>query len=211
MPYRYESDDPQEINLKLSIQISYPRIPLQHNDEYFWEKKEEASIIINALKELEITDYKLRYCVVIDGEFGEYTYRRDRHARFNLVPGPPQWNEIGQFIAQITAEISKSLPEMDALVDIITRVVKAVFTLLHREKKRQEGIGLPSVTIGFDGHFVKVEGPDQEKNVESVKRLVEDLFKERLGTSTNQKTKISGKLAGSSHYRRRRKSNGGKK
>ncbi len=138
MSYRFQSDESPKINVEVTIQISYPVTPLTNNDEYFSEKREVSSLIINVLKEIGITDYKLRYCLVIDGELGEYTYRRDQYARFFLAPSPSQWNEIGQFIARITAQIS--LNELDiaaSLLSIIASLVGIVFTVLQREKRRK--------------------------------------------------------------------------
>lgn len=209
MSYRFQSDEPKEINVEVTIQISYPVTPLTNNDEYFSEKREESSILIGSLMEMEITDYKLRYCLVIDGDFGPYTYRRDQQARLYLMPGPPQWNEIGQFIVQIYADVYKSLPDAAALVEIITPIVKGVFAILHREKKKQQTIGNPSATISYNGYSVKAEGSDQRENEESANRMFNDLLKQRPDILTNGKLKIQGKLAGSP--KRTRKKNRGRK
>jgi hypothetical protein len=52
MSYRSQSDEPPKINIELSIQISFPVTPLTNNDEYFSEKREESSFILNVLKEM---------------------------------------------------------------------------------------------------------------------------------------------------------------
>src|SRR5258708_26415458 len=142
MHYHSQSDDHQKVNVQVTIQISYPMTPLLHSDEYFEEKREASSLIINALKRLEITDYQLRYCLVIDGELGEYTYGGDRLRSLYLTPGVPQWTELGQFIMQVTAQISKSISDNKstleitaALVNIIAPLTQAGFNVRRREKK----------------------------------------------------------------------------
>jgi hypothetical protein len=77
--------------------------------------------------------------------------------------GFPGWTEIGNFIVQISTDISAILPDAAALVNILTPIVKGVFTLLHLGKKKQDAIGNPYIALGLDNHFVEVGGPDQKR------------------------------------------------
>jgi hypothetical protein len=206
MSYRYQSDESPKIDVEFTIQISFPVTPLTNNDEYFSEKREASSLIVNVLKEMGATDYKVRYCLVIDGEFGEYTYKRNlQSSRFFLMPGPPQWTEIGQFVAQFTVQITQSEFDIAAnLLSIIASLVGIIFTVLQREKKRQETPIIPYVTIIEGDKQLKIIGYEPKEAKELAEEL-SPLIKEQPVTSTERKMKIKGQFLDPHHYQPKKK------
>jgi hypothetical protein len=56
MSIHSQSDEPLKINIELNIRIIFPATPPTNYDEYFSERREESSVIINTLKEMGITD-----------------------------------------------------------------------------------------------------------------------------------------------------------
>ena len=218
---QFRSDSSEKINIQVTIQIAFPVVPLPNTSAYFSEKQEEASVIIDALKRLEITDYQLRYCLVIDGEFDSATYARDVRSLY-LVPGPPQWTDLGQFIMQITAQVSKDFPQIKNALDIgadvvniLAPLVAAVYSLTHREKKRRENIGVPTITVSKEKTAseekwqVKIEGYKPKDAQELAKELA-PLVSNEAGTANHRKYKIKANFprppqSQSRRKRRRRK------
>jgi hypothetical protein len=61
------------------------------------------------------------------------------------MPGPPQWNEIGQFIVQISAQISQSISDhtnavviTSAFLSIIASLVQIISIIPNLEKRERE-------------------------------------------------------------------------